>query len=124
MSDPHPSALRKVAVPEPWPPAEATDRIRRMVAEEYFDISFKLHAEEQMEIRGITMPDIFFAMKHGFVYDNPEPAQQPGLYRYTLQGGVLSSVDRDIKVVLIPSMHKASAKIVTVMWADEVSVRG
>ena len=124
MSEPSPSALRKVAVPEPWPPAEATDRIRRMVVNDYFDISFKLHAEDQMEARGITMPDVFHALKHGFVYGNAEPAQQPGLYRYTLQGGVLSSEGRDIKVILIPSMHKASAKIVTVMWADEVSVRG
>jgi hypothetical protein len=124
MSDPQRSRLPKVSVPEPWSPADATDRFRAMAVDPLFEISFKLHAEDQMAERGITMPDVIFAMKHGFVYENAVPAMQPGLYRYTIRGGTPSSEQRDIKVVMIPSMHKASAKIVTVMWADEGPVRG
>lgn len=124
MSDPQPNALRKVVVPEPWPPADATDRLRAIVADPNFDICFKLHAEDQMEARDITMPDVLHAIRTGFVYGHAEPAKQPGLYRYTIRGASPNSEGRDIKAVVIPSMHKACAKIVTVMWADEVSVRG
>jgi hypothetical protein len=111
-------------VPEPWPPAEATDRFRAMVKDPNFDIGFKLHGEDRMVLREIYMPDILYAIRHGFVYGNAEPAKQPGLYRYTVLGPTPNSGGRDIKVVLIPSMHKSCAKIVSVMWADEVMGRG
>jgi hypothetical protein len=87
-----------------------------------FDMSFKLHALEQMEARDITTPDILHAMRTGFVYDPPKPAKQPGLYLYTIKGATPNSNRRDIRVVVIPSMHKCAAKIVTVMWADEPMV--
>lgn len=124
MSDPNFTALRKVAVPEPWPPAEATDRFRAMVQDPNFDIGMKLHAEERMVERGIFMPDVLYAIRHGFVYGDAIRAKQPGLYRYTILGPTPNSGGRDIKVVVIPSMHKAWVKIVSVMWADEVGARG
>ncbi len=111
-------------VPEPWPPAEATDRLRKIAAEEAFTVSFKIHALEQMEARDITTPDVLYAMRTGFVYDLPIAAKQPGLFLYTIKGATPSSNRRDIRVVVIPSMHKAEAKIVTVMWADESAVQG
>lgn len=77
-----------------------------------------------MELRDITVPDVLWALRIGFVYDAPIPATQPGLYRYTVRGPTPNSNGRDIKVVIIPSMHKSNAKIVTVMWADEPTVRG
>jgi hypothetical protein len=85
---------------------------------------FKFHAFEQMEARDITVPDVLWALRIGFVYEDPIPAKQPGLYRYTLKGPTPNSNGRDIKVVIIPSMHASNAKIVTVMWADEPVVRG
>ena len=124
MSDSQTNAFRKVAVPEPWPPAEATDRFRAMVQDPNFDLGLKLHAEDQMAERGIFMPDVLYAIRHGFVYGDAAPAKQPGLYRYTLKGPTPNSGGRNIKVVLIPSMHKSWAKIITVMWADEVVARG
>jgi hypothetical protein len=127
MTDSKTHALRKVPVPEPWPPAEATDRFRAMVQQvqdQVFDIALRLHAEDQMVLRDIYMPDVLHAIKHGFVYGDPEPTDRPGLYRYTVRGPTPNHGTRDIKVVLIPSMHKSFAKIVTVMWADEVTARG
>lgn len=124
MSDSKPYAFRKVAVPEPWPPAEATDRFRAMAQDPNFDIGFKLHGEDRMVERGIFMPDLLYAIRHGFVYGEAAPTERPGLYRYTILGPTPNSGGRDIKVVLIPSMHKSWAKIITVMWADEVTARG
>jgi hypothetical protein len=127
VSDPqssHVASSPKVEVPEPWPPGEATHRLRNIATDPYFEVSFKLHAEDQMGDRGITLPDVICAMRNGFVYEKAEPARQPGLYRYTMRGASLSLDKRDIKVVVIPSMHKASLKIVTVMWADEAGVKG
>jgi hypothetical protein len=91
---------------------------------DYFDISPKLHALEQMEERDITLPDLVFAMRIGFVLEPPIPATQPGLFRYTMKGPTPSSNKRDIRIVVIPSMHKAHIKIITVMWADEPMVQG
>jgi hypothetical protein len=123
MSDPK-TKLERPPVPEPWPPAEATDRLRRIACDESFTVSFKIHALEQMEERDITTPDVLHAMKTGFVYDPPIPAKQPGLFLYTIKGATPNSNRRDVRIVVIPSMHKAEAKIVTVMWADEPMVQG
>jgi hypothetical protein len=123
MSDPT-KQFQRPPVPEPWAPAEATDRLRRIAVDESFTVSFKVHALEQMEARDITTPDVLHAMKTGFVYDPPFPAKQPGLYLYTIKGATPSSNRRDVRIVVIPSMHKAVAKIVTVMWADEPVVQG
>src|ERR1017187_4252887 len=110
MTDPK-IILVRPTVPEPWPAAEATDRIRRIAADDAFRVSFKLHAFEQMEERDITTPDVLWALKIGFVYETPIPATQPGLYRYTMKGPTPNSNGRDIKVVIIPSMHTSCAKI-------------
>ena len=123
MIEPMPKLVRP-AVPEPWSAADATDRLRKIAADEAFKVTFKVHALEQMEERDITVPDVLWALRIGFVYDAPISAQQPGLYRYTLKGPTPNSNGRDIKIVIIPSMHAAIAKIVTVMWADEPMVRG
>ncbi len=123
MSDPK-QQFERPQVPEPWPPAEATDRLRKIANDESFTVSFKFHALEQMEARDITTPDVLHAMKTGFVYDPPVPAKQPGLYLYTIKGATPNSNRRDVRIVVIPSMHKAAAKIVTVMWADEPVVQG
>ena len=123
MTDPKLTLVRPV-MPEPWPAAEATERLRKIAADEFFTVSFKFHAFEQMEERDITVPDALHVLKHGFVYDAPIPATQPGLYRYLMRGSTPSSNRRDVRIVVIPSMHKANAKIVTVMWADEPMVQG
>lgn len=123
MSDPKPALVRPV-MPEPWKPAEATDRLRAISQDARFTVSFKMHALGQMRERDITTPDVLYAMKIGFVYEEATNATQPGLFKYVMKGPTPNSNRRDIKIVVIPSMHTAEAKIVTVMWADEPVRRG
>jgi hypothetical protein len=73
-----------VQVPEPWTPAQATERIRRMAGADEFDLVLSGHAEEQMEERGITIPDVLYVMQNGFVYDAPTKATRRGFYKYSV----------------------------------------
>jgi hypothetical protein len=112
-------APKLVPVPEPWTPAQATERIRRIAQEDGFDLVLTDHAEDQMRERGITALDVMYVLKNGFVYEKPEKATRPGLYRYLMLNSTPNSDRREVRVALIPSMQSAKAKIVTVMWADE-----
>jgi hypothetical protein len=113
------------AMPEPWTPAEATTRLNQIAKDpDAFNVSFKLHAFDQMDERDITTADVQYVMRTGFVYEPAVPATQPGLFRYKIKGPTPSSNNREVCVVVIPSMHKSDVKIITVMWADEPLVRG
>jgi Domain of unknown function (DUF4258) len=108
-----------VQVPEPWKPAHATERIRMISGQDSFSLSFTRHAEERMEQRGITTLDLMFVLQNGHVLDEAENSTSPGLYKYRMISATPNSNRREIRVVLIPSIQSAAAKIVTVMWADE-----
>lgn len=108
-----------VPVPEPWTPTQATERIRRIAQEDSFDLTLTDHAEDQMRARGITSLDVMYVLKSGFVYDAPEKATRPGLYKYLMLNSTPNSNRREVRIALIPSMQSTQAKIVTVMWADE-----
>ena len=124
MSTPGPDHIMP-SPPEPWPPAEATKRLNEIARNpDSFNVSFRIHALDQMKERDITVPDALYVLRTGFVYDAPIPATQPGLYRYKMKGPTPSSYRREVSIVVIPSMHKADVKIITVMWADEPMVRG
>jgi hypothetical protein len=108
-----------VPAPEPWTPTQATERIRRIAQEDSFDLTLTDHAEDQMRERGITSLDVMYVLKSGFVYDTPEKATRPGLYKYLMLNSTPNSNRREVRIALIPSMQSTQAKIVTVMWADE-----
>jgi uncharacterized protein DUF4258 len=108
-----------VPLPEPWTPAQATERIRRMAGDDEFDLILSAHAKEQMEERGITTPDVLYVLQNGFIYDKPEKATKWGLFKYSVICSTPNSNRRDVRVVTIPSAGAPSAKAVTVMWADE-----
>ena len=112
-----------VSIPEPWTPAQATERIRRKARDDDFDVTLTGHAEDQMAQRGLTLPDVLYVLQNGFVYDPPEPATRKGFYKYKMIGQTPNSNRRDVRVVVIPS-PAACAKIVTVMWADEAMNKG
>lgn len=113
-----------ISVPEPWAPAQATDRLRAISRSEAFGVTFRLHALDQLVDRDLTTSDALYVLKNGFVYEKPTPATQPGLYRYAMCGPTPNSNSRHVRIVVIPSMHAAEAKIITVMWADEPMVGG
>ena len=90
-----------------------------MAWEGCFTPSFKNHALDQMALRVITTPDVIYVLRNGFVYKEAIPATQPGLFRYAINSPSPNSNRREIRVILIPSLQSAAAKIISVMWADE-----
>lgn len=108
-----------VPVPEPWAPAQATERIRRIAQEDSFDLTLTGHAEVQMRERGITAVDIMYVLKNGFVYEEPKQGTRPGLYKYLMLNSTPNSNRKEVRLCLIPSMQSTQVKIITVMWADE-----
>ena len=108
-----------MAVKEPWGPAAATKAIREVTRHEKFKITLAGHARERMVERDLTMGDLLYVLKNGFVYAVPETATQPGLWKYCVETGSPNSGNRVVRVVVIPDVSRLWAKVVTVMWADE-----
>jgi hypothetical protein len=104
--------------PTPWSPSKATEAIRQYARGE-FALSYKLHAKERMEERGLVQSDIVHVLKNGFVYADAIPATPIGYFRYAIEGSAPNSGGRSLRVVVIPSQCRAEIKVVTVMWADE-----
>lgn len=111
-------------LPEPWTPAQATERLRRIAWDDEFELILARHAEDQMEERGITTLDIMYVLQNGFVYEDPKSATTWGLFRYAMVHPTPNSNRREVKVITIPSAGAPCAKVVTVMWADEPMVGG
>jgi Domain of unknown function (DUF4258) len=103
--------------PEPLSPAKATEFIRSKVGPS-LGVHWTRHAREQMAARDLLMGDVLHVLKHGFVYDEAEPATQIGLFKYKIESATPNSFGRTVRVVVIPSMS-SEVKIVTVMWKDE-----
>ena len=102
-----------------WSLAEATRTIRSMARNPRLNLTYKLHARERLDERGIIISDVLHALKYGDVFDAPIPATRPGLYWYRMDCKTPNSGSRSIGVVVIPSMRDCSFKIITVMWVDE-----
>jgi hypothetical protein len=117
--------IRKpVPLPEPWAPTQATERIRRIAKDDSFDLTLSGHAKDQMQVRDLTVLDVLYVLKNGFVYDPPEEATRTGFYKYKMINSTPNSNRREVRVVVIPSIQAAQAKVVTVMWADEPMAGG
>jgi Domain of unknown function (DUF4258) len=68
--------------PQPWSPADATDSIRSLVREGKFTLALTNHASDQMKARDLISSDVLHVLRHGFVYEKPEPATRAGFYKY------------------------------------------
>jgi hypothetical protein len=113
-----------VPLPEPWTPAQATERIRAMASADGFSLTLAGHAEDQMEERALWTPDVMYVLQNGFVYGPPEESTRKGFYKYTMVSPTPNSNRREVKIVVIPSISAPAAKVVTVMWRDEPMQRG
>lgn len=71
-----------------------------------------------MKERDLIVSDVLHVLKHGFVYDNPEPATQRGCFKYKIET-TSPAGSRVVRVVAIPWANPPEIKIVTVMWRDE-----
>lgn len=69
--------------------------------------------------RDLLVSDVLFVLKHGFVYEPPEPSSRPELFRYKVETRTPNSGNRIVRVIAIPDEPRCWIKVVTVMWADE-----
>lgn len=72
-----------------------------------------------MAARDLIVGDVLYILKNGFVYEDPEPATQPKLFKYKIETRTPNSNNRSVRIVIIPDCNTCWIKIVTVMWADE-----
>lgn len=112
-----------VEIPEPWTPAQATERIRD-IARGDFDVSYKQHALDQLDERDLIMGDVLYLLRNGFVYVPPEEATRKPYWKYQMQCRTPNSHNRDVRCVVIPDWKRGAIKVLTVMWADEPTRRG
>lgn len=108
---------------QPWTPGIATEKIRAIANDPRLTIAYKLHANERLDERNLIVSDVLFALKNGFVYQEPIPATRDGFYRYRVESQTPNSGSRSIGVVVIPNHTGCYLKIVTVMWIDEFERR-
>lgn len=104
---------------QPWKGANATDKIRHIGRGAKLDLSYSIHFKERLSERDLTMADVLYLLKNGFVYDAAEPATQPGLFKYKMETRTPNSGNRIVRLVVIPDAKKGWIKIITIMWADE-----
>lgn len=115
--------LKLVEIAEPWNPAQATERIRS-IAGGNVCLSYKKHALDQLDERGLIMGDLTFLLKNGFVYEAAEQATRPPFWKYQIQCTTPNSKSREVRAVVIPDWKRKEIKVVTVMWADEARIAG
>lgn len=108
-----------MAAKEPWSPAYATGAIREVARHEKFQITLTGHARDRMFERDLSMGDLLYVLKNGFVYEEPGQATQRDLWKYCIETASPNSRNRVVRMVVIPDVSRLWAKIVTVMWADE-----
>lgn len=111
-----------VDIAEPWSPAQATERIRSIAGGEH-SLSYKRHALDQMNERGLLTGDILYLLKNGFVYVDPEESTRKPYWKYQMQCRTPNSNNREVRVVVIPDWKRKGFKLITVMWADEPMVK-
>lgn len=104
---------------QPWNPADATDEIRTLGRNAKLTLSWTDHIRARLVERDLIMGDVLYILKNGFVYDEPEEATQPGLYKYRMETRTPNSNNRSVRLVVIPDPTTCWAKLVTLMWADE-----
>lgn len=111
-------------LPQPWTPAQATERIRAIARDERFSISFQKHAKDQMLARELILGDVLYLLKNGFVFDQADPSTRRDYFKYKVECRTPNSGNRDVRVVAIPDWRTKETKIITVMWKDEPLTSG
>ena len=86
-------------------------------------MAYKLHAREQLLVRGIISSDVLYVLKFGFVLIDPEPATRAGYFKYAMENRTPNSNSRDIRLIIVPDKKMKLIKLVTVMWVDELAKR-
>ncbi len=108
---------------QPWSPAAATRRINALANRDECHMAWTRHARERLDERNLLSGDVFYVLKVGTVYAQPEESTRDDLFKYAIEATSPNSEGRAIRVVVIPdpdAYHGAGClKIITVMWLDE-----
>jgi Domain of unknown function (DUF4258) len=106
--------------PQPWKYSDATELIREMGKSKNLSLSFTDHCKQRLRERDLTISDVWYVLKNGFVFNEPETATQNGFYKYQIESRTPNSNNRTVRLVIIPDYQdKCWIKLVTIMWADE-----
>ena len=112
-----------LTLPQPWSGAQATGIIRAVAAGDH-TLSLTIHANEQMDERGLWTGDALYVLKNGFVHAPPQKSTRPAFYKYKMDSKTPNSNNRILRAVVLPdSVHK-ELKLITVMWKDEDTFKG
>ena len=104
---------------QPWPPPEATRRIRTLSQDPGpDDFIYTSHAKEQLLERGLIVSDVLYVCQHGTVHESAKKATRAGLFKYQIECVTPNSEGRTVRAVVIPDLRQPTIKIVTVMWVD------
>lgn len=106
---------------DPWDKKTATDEIRAMARSKRFGVYYKIHALERLDERNLTMSDVLYVLRNGFVHTNAVKSTREGYHKYAIECRSPNSGGREVGVIVIPDAKTCKVKIVTVMWVDEKS---
>lgn len=95
-----------------------------MARSEKFTLSYKIHATDQLNDRGLFIGDVLYLLRNGFVFKDPVESTRKEFYKYQMEYRTPNSGQRDVRIVIIPDWDQCEAKIATIMWADEPMVTG
>ena len=89
--------MKPVEVPEPWTPAQGTERIRAIAQSEEMSLAWKDHAKDQLTDRGLIMGDLHYLLRNGFVYEPAEEATSEPFWKYQIQCTTPNSKSREVR---------------------------
>ena len=79
------------------------------------------HVKQRLKERGIIMSDVIYLLYHDFkllsIDESTRSAE--GLFKYKICGRTPNSDDKNIYLVIIPSLKINGVKIITAMWERE-----
>lgn len=104
---------------QPWPPAKATAYLNEIAKEKQCDFAYTVHARERLNGRNLLVSDVLFVLRHGYVYEDPEPSTLNGFYKYKIESQSPNSGARFLRVVAVPDRKSCQIKVITIMWRDE-----
>ena len=90
-----------------WDKDHATDEIRNIARSQQLKLTYRLHARERLAERDLLISDVLYALKNGFVRQEPTPSTQSGYNKYCMECRTPNSNGRDVRVVVVADSRTA-----------------
>lgn len=104
--------------PQSWSQADATNIIRSIARSDH-TLHITKHASDQMSMRDLTVGDVLYVLKSGFVHTAPQKSTRKRFFKYSVDSRTPNSGNRILRVVVLPSTAPSELKLITIMWRDE-----